>query len=140
MAAILGILPFENAKKDIMKIVVIWWLYGGEQWSSNLFDPYASHVSDCWKSVKPDHRCHHAHITQATLTTLATQHTAHAHMHTPHCRITKWNYTNRKTNGFSNSGFKRITGHPPIRGMKLNESEDWISVAEFDECCLSVWM
>ena len=48
MAAILGILPFENAKKDIMKIVVIWWLYGGEQWSSNLFDPYASHVSDCW--------------------------------------------------------------------------------------------
>jgi hypothetical protein len=29
MAAILGILPFENAKKDIMKIVVIWWLYGG---------------------------------------------------------------------------------------------------------------
>jgi hypothetical protein len=29
-------------------MVVIWWLYGGEQWSSNLFDPYASHVSDCW--------------------------------------------------------------------------------------------
>ena len=35
---------------------------------------------------------------------------------------------------------KKVSKGSQLRGMKLNESADWISVAEFDECCHSVWM